>query len=151
VLSYLYYEAKVFNQPTALRAVASLRSLISRGVLGTVRSSISVMRCLSCWITSPSCATYCGTFSLVLTSMTVIERSALLTCSFTSSFYATNWPLLCCSATFSSSHFAYREIFYRSVLLHCVSRSSCACAKSWVACVVSSWAHWRRASTLSVI
>jgi hypothetical protein len=135
---------KVFNQPTTLRAVASLRSLISWGVSGTMQSSRSVMCFWSCWITSSSWVTYCGRWSSIFTSMTITECSAWWILSWTSSFSTRNYA-------FSSSHFTFRVIFFHSASFCCYRSALCACIKVWVACVVSSWAHRRWALTLSVI
>jgi len=62
-----------------------------------------------------------------------------------------NFSLLYCISTFSSSHFVWRASFSFSALLHCSSMSLCTYAKAWVDFAVSSWAHQRRASTLLMI
>jgi hypothetical protein len=58
------------------------------------------MCCCSCWITSSRWSTCCVTQSSVLISMTVIERSALLTASFTSSCLRATVPFLVVSVLF---------------------------------------------------
>jgi hypothetical protein len=151
LLSYFHSRARNFSLSTALRAIASLRSLTSCGVSGTMCSSKYMMHCCSCWTTSLSCATYCGTRSSVFTSTTVIERSALLTISFTLSCSASNCSLLCCSCAFSSSHFTWREIFSCFAVMCCSRRTPCTCAKAWVACAVSSRARLRQASIVSKV
>jgi hypothetical protein len=151
LLNYLHSRARDFSLSTALRAVSSLRSLTSCRVLGTVCSSKFAMRCCSCWITSSSCTTCYGTHSSIFTSTTFTERSYLLTISFTSSFSASKFSLICCSCSFSSSHFTWREIFSHSAVLSFSIMTPCTCDKAWVACIVSSCARRRRASTVSTI
>jgi hypothetical protein len=116
-----------------------------------MQSSRSMMHCCSFWITSSNCSTCCGTCSSVWTSMIVTERSDLLTLSLTSSCSMSNFSLLFCSSSFSSSNFSYIERFSHSALLRCSIIAPHACAKKWVACVVSSYARRRRASTVSSI
>jgi len=72
-LNYLYSKEKDFNRSTVLWAIASLKSFISWGVLGIMRSSRSTMHCWSYWITPSSCATFSGTHSSIWTLMTVTK------------------------------------------------------------------------------
>jgi hypothetical protein len=96
-----------------------------------------------------SFSTFCVTQSSIFISMTITERSALLTTSFTSIFSASKCSFPCCSYVFSSSNFAWREIFSCSIARNYSKLTPCTCVKAWVACSISSYAHRRRASTVS--
>jgi hypothetical protein len=107
------------------------------------------MHCCSYWITYVSCSTCCVNGSSIFISMTITEQSALLTTSFTSSFSASNCSFPCCSCSFSSSKFAWREIFSCFVSQRYSTSTPCTCVKSWVDFSISSCSHRRRASIIS--
>jgi hypothetical protein len=142
-MSFLHSRVISFRLSTALWVVVSLWSLTSCGVSGTTCSSKFVMRCYSYWISSSSCTTCCGTRSSAFTSMTVTERSALFTISFTSSFSTSNFSFSFYNCSFSSSNFAWKARFSHSTTLRCSTSTPCTCVKAWVACAISSCAHRR--------
>jgi hypothetical protein len=148
-MNCLHSRVRAFSLSTALWAIASLWSLTSCGVSGTMCSSKYSMRCCSYWMASVSWFTYYVTRSSTLISKTVTERSSLLTTSFTSSFSESNCSFSCCSCAFSSSNFTWREKFSYSAALHFSTSTPCTCVKAWVAFSISSCAHRRRASTVS--
>jgi hypothetical protein len=95
------------------------------------------------------CSTCCLTRSSAFISMIVIERSSLLTASFTSSCSESNCSFPCCRCDVSSSKFAWREIFSCYAARHYSTSSPFTCFKAWEVFSISSCAHRRRDSIVS--
>jgi hypothetical protein len=142
-VSCLHSRVRTFSLSTALRAIASLWYLTSCGVSGIVCSSKYSMCCCSYWMDSARWFTCYVTRSSALISTTVTEKSVMLTASFISSCSTSNYSFSCCSCTFSSSNFSWRESFSYSATLHFSTSTPFTFFKAWVACSVSSCARRR--------